>query len=132
EVWFYINDFFKYALGVAKVKLDWIVPNTPWLEEIAKNPSFQPYDIQFVSEISLAFLVNKLRSEEIEQMVVISPYYDKSGKTIELLHQHLQPQKVDVIVDQHSVLLPTDIFESSHYHFHFWADVIESFDEKIN
>lgn len=65
-------------------------------------------------------------------MVVISPYYDKSGKTIELLHQHLQPQKVDVIVDQHSVLLPTDIFEFAHYNFHFWGDVMESFDEEIN
>ena len=132
EVWFYINDFFQHAIGVAKVKLDWIIPNTPWLEDLEKSPSFEVNDIQFVSENSLVFLINELRSKEIEHMVVISPYYDKSGKTIELLQKHLQPQKVDVIVDQHSVLLPTDIFESSHYHYHFWEDVIESFDEKIN
>lgn len=132
EVWLYINDFYKHALGVAKVKLDWILSNTPWLEEITKNTSFETNDIQFVSESSLAFLINKLRSKEIEHMVVISPFYDKSGKTIDLLHQHLQPQKVDVIVDQHSLLLPTDIFESAHYNFHFWTDVIESFDDKIN
>lgn len=130
--WLYINQFFQYALGVAKVKLDWITTNTPWLEELVKSPSFEVNDIQFVSESSLAFLVNELRSKEIEHMVTISPYYDKSGKTIELLQQHLKPQKVDVIVDQHSDLLPTEIFNSSHYQFHFWEDVIESFDEKIN
>lgn len=130
--WLYINQFFPYALGVAKVKLGWIKTNTPWLEELVKSPSFEVNDIQFVSESSLAFLVNELRSKEIEHMVTISPYYDKSGKTIELLQQHLKPQKVDVIVDHHSVLLPTDIFEFSHYHYHFWQDVIESFDEEIN
>ncbi|MFV0156111.1 phospholipase D-like domain-containing protein [Empedobacter falsenii] len=130
--WLYINQFFQYALGVAKVKLDWIPTNTPWLEELVKSPSFEVNDIQFVSESSLAFLINELRSKKIEKMVVISPYYDKSGKTIELLQQHLQPQKVDVIVDQHSTLLPTDIFESDHCHFHFWADVVESYDEEIN
>lgn len=130
--WLYINQFFPYALGVAKVKVDWITTNTPWLEELVKSPSFEVNDIQFVSESSLAFLINELRSKEIEQMVVISPYYDKSGKTIELLQQHLQPQKVDVIVDQHSALLPTNIFESDLYHFHFWTDVVESFDEEIN
>lgn len=132
EVWVYINQFFQYALGVAKVKLDWITTNTPWLEELLKSPSFEVNDIKFVSESSLAFLINELGSKIIEQMVVVSPYYDKSGKTIEVLHQHLQPQKVDVILDQHSTLLPIDILETAPYHFHFWADVVESFDEEIN
>lgn len=132
EVWVYINQFFQYALGVAKVKLDWITTNTPWLEELEKIVGLETSEIQFVSESSLAFLINELGSKIIEQMVVVSPYYDKSGKTIELLQQHLQPQKVDVILDQHSTLLPIDILETAPYHFHFWTDVVESFDEEIN
>lgn len=142
-VWNYLQPYLDKSLGFIPQKIEWMRKQSPWLAELPLaddwiNLESLNTQIKFIGntpETSTYFQISQdVPSEELEEMTVISPYYDRSGKQLEQLIGHFEPKMMRCIVDPNSGLLPSELNEStaSRISFHSWSDCKDDYEDTFN
>ena len=142
-VWNYLQPYLDKSLGFIPQKIEWMRKQSPWLAELPLadgwiNLESLNTQIKFIGntpETSTYFQISQdIPSEELEEMTVISPYYDRSGKQLEQLIGHFEPRMMRCIVDPNSGLLPSELNEStaSRISFHSWSDCKDDYEDTFN
>lgn len=134
EVLNYINSFTKDLKGFTKEKLRWIKEYSPWLDSM-ENTSLGKFhildlknEIMFLANDSNGGIYNKLidslPKEEILEIIVISPYFDRKGRIIEAFYNEFGDAKISVLMDDKSGIYPTDMNSviSDDISFYSWSD----------
>lgn len=133
EAWEYLKTYFPLALGVGSEKLNWFTNNSPWISTLgnliyneSKNPIL--YTKSFYKNI-----LKEVPKEDLHEITIISPYFDKEGKVIQNLQKDFKPQKINVLIDE-SGILPTEFpFEKyDNVEFYHWKDAKNDFNENFN
>lgn len=118
QVWKYLQHYTKESKGFVNQQIEWITKYSPWLNELPQVEGEIPFDsinqsIHFVSnrnELSIyEQLVSIVPQEDVLELTVISPYFDKKGSVLKQLLEHYNPAVFNCIVDVNSGLLPSDI-----------------------
>jgi len=136
-VWDYLQPYINDALGFVKMKYKWIINHSPWLEELKIeenkiNLKSINTTLNFISNKSNTSLYNQLLTfvpnNDIEEITIISPFYDKQGLFITNLYNDYKPKKINVIIDLKSETLPYDIdTETKKYiSFYNWQECIKN------
>ncbi|MEC9160100.1 MAG: hypothetical protein VX710_06760 [Bacteroidota bacterium] len=142
-VWNYLQPYLDKSLGFVPQKIEWMRKQSPWLAELTITDDWINLEslntkIKFIGnslEISTYSQISQLvPSEELEEMTIISPYYDRSGKQLEQLIGHFEPKKIRCIVDLNSGSLPSELNESTAYRisFHSWSDCKDDYEDTFN
>lgn len=139
-VWHYLQPFLNQSLGFVPQKIEWIRKHSPWLEELPIADSWiniQSLGIEakFVSNTEQAStyrqLIDNVPNKNIEQITVVSPYYDRSGTQLIQLKKHFNPSRFKCMVDPKSGLLPTEV-STEGIDFYNWADCKKDYEETYN
>ncbi len=118
QVWNYLQHYTKESKGFVNQQIEWITKYSPWLNELPQVEGEIPFDsigqsIHFVSnknELSIyEQLVTIVPRGDVQELTVISPYFDKKGSVLKQLLEHYNPIVFNCIVDVNSGLLPSDI-----------------------
>ncbi|WP_271424776.1 hypothetical protein [Aequorivita sinensis] len=139
-VWQYLQPFLNQSLGFVPQKLEWIRKHSPWLEELPVtnawvNLESLGMELKFLANTNQASiysqLIENIPNKDIEQITVVSPYYDRSGHQLLQLKNHFQPAKLKCIVDPQSGLLPINVATEG-IDFYNWADCKQDYDSTVN
>jgi hypothetical protein len=142
-VWNYLQPYLDKSLGFIPQKIEWMRKQSPWLAELPiadywiKLESLNT-QIKFIGNTTVTSTYSQISRdvpiEEVEEMTVISPYYDRTGQQLEQLIGHFEPNRIRCIVDLNSGLLPTELNEdiASRISFHSWADCKDDYEETFN
>src|SRR5690606_11497803 len=139
-VWQYLQPFLNQSLGFVPQKIEWIRKHSPWLEELPVtnawvNLESLGMELKFLANTNQASIYNQLieniPNKDIEQITVVSPYYDCSGQQVLQVKDHFQPAKLKCIVDPQSGLLPINIATDG-IDFYNWADCKQDYDSTFN
>ncbi len=142
-VWKYLQPLLNKSLGFIPQKIDWIRKQSPWLNELPIaddwiNLVSLDLRVRFMSNTGSSSLylqlVSSIPSREVEELTVISPYYDRNGRLISLLKDTYKPDFMRCLVDPNSGLLPLDLEQTvaDQISFHSWSDCKKDYDEKYN
>ena len=105
------------SLGFIPQKIEWMKKHSPWLSELPVSSDWIKIDslgleIKFLgnTEDNSIFnqLTNNISSSGIEELTIISPYYDKSGAQLKQLINHFNPKKTSCLVDLNSGTVPSE------------------------
>jgi hypothetical protein len=132
-VYSYLNQLDRFCYGINKTKWDWVLKNTSWLQELVENNetksvlSSKEESIQVIAsfaDISIyKQLIESLPNEPLEDLVIISPYFNKKGQVIENLITDLKPNKVKVVVDSRFGTVPFQFNNTNKAQFFDWNKV---------
>lgn len=141
SAWSYLQGFFANAQGFNTQKLSWFSQYSPWLNNLEVSMDFvnvdKGVDIKFISNGSTSLyqqIVSVLPRQDVKQLTIISPYYDKSGQVIEQLITDVKANAIDCVVDAEYGLIPVDLSTklSKLISFYDWKDCNKEFKEKYN
>lgn len=119
-VWHYLVDLVDGEPGPARDALTWLEVRTPWLVQAEDDPTVRSWDLADGSrlgfwanepgqEVSIADrFAAELGSTSIEQMVVISPYWDGGLVALRSLISALRPTRTIVLIQPKECRFPTD------------------------
>ena len=118
QVWDYLKQYTKRSKGFVNQQIGWISQYSPWLNEI----KILRGEIKFESiNQSLYFISNNNKfsifeqlfrivpKEELDELTIISPYFDKEGKVLKQFLECYNPKTFTCLVDLNSGLLPIDL-----------------------
>jgi HKD family nuclease len=139
-VWKYLQPYLDKSLGFVPQKIEWIRKHSPWLMELPVTEDWINFEsiglqLKFIGNNDQESTFNQLTSnvpnKEVEELTIISPYYDKSGKQLKQLLEHFKPKKMKCLVDSNSGLLPTELdgASSTRISFYNWAECKEDYEE---
>lgn len=142
-VWSYLQPYLEKSLGFVSQKIDWMQQQSPWLKELPVTDKWiylksLETEIKFIGNRSktstFSQLVSNVPNQEIAEMTVVSPYYDKSGAQLNQLKEHFSPNVINCIVDSNSGLNPYDMDndKASQIRFYDWVDCKEDYNERFN
>ena len=142
-VWNYLQPYLDKSLGFIPQKIEWMRKQSPWLAELPIGDDWIKLEslntqIKFIGNTTKTSTYSQISqdvpSEEVEEMTIISPFYDKSGKQLEQLIGHFEPKMIRCIVDPKSGLLPTELNEdtASRINFHSWSDCKDDYEDTFN
>jgi len=138
--WKYLQPFLNQSLGFVPQKIQWIRKHSPWLDELPKANSWiniesLGIDLKFLANTDQASiyiqLLENVPNKNMEQITVVSPYYDRSGRQLIQLKNHFAPYKFNCIVDPKSGLLPMGASKEG-IDFYNWAECKKDYEETYN
>ena len=104
EIWAYLETYFPLALGVGSEKLNWFTNNSPWISTLGNligNNSENPIAL---TQSFYKNILKEIPKENVLEITVVSPYFDKEGKIIQQLQRDFSPQKINVFIDESGIL----------------------------
>lgn len=143
-VWEYFQPLFNDANGFNRQKINWIYHRAAWVNELPKllNDSFvninKQLEIAFVANTKTESIFNRLSSilpdTKLNELNIISPYFDENAGAIEVLKERFNPKVFNLITDSEFGLLPTKIDAKlkSQLNFFDWKDCLSDFDKRFN
>jgi hypothetical protein len=142
-VWNYLQPYLDKSLGFIPQKIEWMRKQSPWLAELPKTDDWINLEslntqIRFIGNSpetsTYSQISQNVPSEEVKEMTVISPYYDRSGKQLEQLIGQFEPKKIRCLVDPNSGLLPSELNEgtAARISFHSWSDCKDDYEDTFN
>lgn len=142
-VWSYLQTYLKQSLGFVQQKIEWIHKHSPWLNELPVsydwiNLSSLGNTVKFIAnsneQSSFKKLVDSLPENGIEELTIVSPYFDKSGSQLIQFINQFNPSKVNCLIDSISGTIPSEINEqiASQINFYNWSDCRGDFDSIYN
>lgn len=143
SAWEYLKRMAGNLHGANKQKLKWIEQFSPWIKEL---PASQPSGLLKSSGINIEFLANtedqsifnqlvkSVPNDNVEEVTVVSPYYDNRGQLLQDLYTHYQPRNMRCCIDSKSGLLPHKLPEEwkQKISFHEWSEVKKDVHELHN
>lgn len=139
-VWKYLQPYLDKSLGFVPQKIEWIRKHSPWLMDLPVTEDWINFEsiglqLKFIGNTDQKSTFNHLTAnvpnKEVEELTIISPYYDKSGKQLKQLLEYFNPKQMKCLVDSNSGLLPTelDVASSTKISFYNWAECKEDYEE---
>ena len=133
EIWAYLETYFPLALGVGSEKLNWFTNNSPWISTLGNligNNSENPI---VLTQSFYKNILKEIPKENVLEITVVSPYFDKEGKIIQQLQRDFSPQKINVFIDESGILPSEFPFEKySNVKFYHWKDAKNDFNDNFN
>ena len=133
EIWAYLETYFPLALGVSSEKLNWFTNNSPWISTLGNligNNSENPI---VLTQLFYKNILKEIPKENVLEITVVSPYFDKEGKIIQQLQRDFSPQKINVLIDESGILPSEFPFEKySNVKFYHWKDAKNDFNDNFN
>ena len=133
EIWAYLETYFPLALGVGSEKLNWFTNNSPWISTLGNligNNSENPIAL---TQSFYKNILKEIPKENVLEITVVSPYFDKEGKIIQQLQRDFSPQKINVFIDESGILPSEFPFEKySNVKFYHWKDAKNDFNDNFN
>lgn len=137
--WTYLQSFTSKAKGVVQLKTgEWIERNTSWLSELPNVTYGEMFSYGKGQSLTLLWQQKSLRLYEqirnniagktVEEITVISPYYDKDGLILERYAADYVPKNVKVVMDE-TGLLPVDFSPTASFSFYDWKEVAKTDEE---
>lgn len=128
----YLKSLKPFCYGSNIQKWDWLIKNSQWLSDIS-NASINDVAINNNEELILlkSFadasiynqLLENLPKEALENLTIISPYYNKNGSFLTNLLNDLKPETVDIVVDSRFGTVPYQFTSQEHIQFHEWEGI---------
>ncbi len=133
EAWEYLKTYFPLALGVGSEKLNWFTNNSPWISTLGNLIDNESKNQVLFTKSFYKNILEEVPKEDLHEITIISPYFDKEGQVIQNLHRDFKPQKINVLIDE-SGILPTEFpFEKyDNVEFYHWKDAKNDFNENFN
>ena len=133
EIWAYLENYFPLALGVSSEKLNWFTNNSPWISTLGNligNESKEPI---VLTQSFYKNILKEIPKENVLEISVVSPYFDKEGKVIQQLQRDFSPQKINVLIDESGILPSEFPFEKyNNVKFYHWKDAKNEFNDNFN
>ena len=133
EIWAYLETYFPLALGVGSEKLNWFTNNSPWISTLGNligNNSENPIAL---TQSFYKNILKEIPKENVLEITVVSPYFDKEGKIIQQLQRDFSPQKINVFIDESGILPSEFPFEKyDNVKFYHWKDAKNDFNDNFN
>lgn len=133
EAWLYLNSLFKFAKGISVEKLKWISSNANWLDDLKLISKNTNPDVRLITNNFYNTILDELPKKELKKITIVSPYYDQKGKLIENLYNDLEPERMKVLIEENSGILPYD-FPFHNYlniDFYSWKNSKLDFDDSL-
>ena len=142
-VWSYLQTYLKQSLGFVQQKIEWIHKHSPWLNELPIsydwiNLTSLGNTVKFIAnsneQSSFKTLVDSLPENGIEELTIVSPYFDKSGSQLIQFINQFNPSKVNCLIDSISGTIPSELNAqiASQINFYNWSDCRGDFDSIYN
>ena len=142
-VWSYLQSYLKQSLGFVQQKIEWIHKHSPWLNELPIsydwiNLTSLGNTVKFIAnsneQSSFKTLVDSLPENGIEELTIVSPYFDKSGSQLIQFINQFNPSKVNCLIDSISGTIPSELNAqiASQINFYNWSDCRGDFDSIYN
>ena len=114
SVWHYIRQMLNTDDRSVRQQIDWMRPRTPWLTEVAVEG--EPLTLSDKTKgmlvrtdsnttISQRF-IDLIGNEQVEHLVVLSPYWDDQLAALKNIIQALDPKKISLLVQCTQPLFP--------------------------
>ena len=116
QAWKYLERFNTQADGINAEKLLWVKQRAPWIDELL-SANF-PKEIVLNDKLGVQLLTNgendsiynqlidALPRKELNELNIISPYFDERGKFLTEVLEDFAPQTVNCITDTQFGILP--------------------------
>lgn len=133
EIWAYLETYFPLALGVGSEKLNWFTNNSPWISTLRNLISNNSENPIVLTQLFYKNILKEIPKENVLEITVVSPYFDKEGKIIQQLQRDFSPQKINVFIDESGILPSEFPFEKySNVKFYHWKDAKNDFNDNFN
>jgi len=128
----YLKKLQPFCLGSNLKKWEWPEKNTSWLSElpnleINNDVIHNNEKLILISSFSDSSMYNELLenlpSEPLENITIISPYYNKNGQIITNLINDLKPKTIDIVIDSRFGTVPYKFSNQHNVQFHEWSDI---------
>ncbi len=135
ESWDYLKSLHQDLGKSAQLKIKTLEQNCSILKNIdtAKialaYPSPDDGQISWLSTMNNQSIFHQLKArinDDIEEITLMCPYYDKAGKLIQLLDEAFQPEKINIILQEKFGAPPIQLEVADHMHIHDWNHVNET------
>lgn len=142
-VWNYLQTYLNQSLGFVKQKIEWINKYSPWLNEIPVsydwiNLNSIGNDVKFIANSNEHSIFKKLADSipklVIEELTIISPYYDKTGAQLIQLINQFKPKKINCIIESTSGSVPSELDKqvAAQISFYNWSVCKGDFNSTYN
>ena len=133
EIWAYLETYFPLALGVGSEKLNWFTNNSPWISTLRNLISNNSENPIVLTQLFYKNILKEIPKENVLEITVVSPYFDKEGKIIQQLQRDFSPQKINVLIDESGILPSEFPFEKyNNVKFYHWKDAKNDFNDNFN
>lgn len=134
--WTYLQTFTIKSEGVIQLKTqEWIQRNTPWLNDLPEVKYGDLINYGRGQSLSLLWQQNKLSlykqlqaklaGKTVQEISIVSPYYDEDGLILGRYMEDFAPKRIHVVMDE-TGLIPVDFSPSKNYQFYDWKDVVKT------
>ena len=139
-VWKYLQPYLDKSLGFIPQKIEWMRKYSPWLADLPIADSWinlksLGMQLKFIGNTDQSGTFNQLidsvPNKKVEELIIISPFYDRSGKQLIQLKEHFKPKQMKCLVEPNSGLLPTGA-SIKQINFYNWADCKRDYEETYN
>ena len=141
SAWEYLKPFLDKSLGFIPQKIQWMRKHSPWLSELPVSSDWVNIDslgleMKFLgnskSNSIFSQLASNIPNSEIDELTIISPYFDKSGAQLKQLVNHFEPKKTSCLVDLNSGTVPSDLDIETNINYYDWAECKDDYDNTFN
>lgn len=133
SAWNYLKQLSLTVKGVNHERItSWITDNSKWLKEL---PAVEDFQFNVISENeSVAFLYNSSEStiwesllrltgnDDVREIIIVSPYYDLSGKALIEIKKEFPAANINVVLDENGVL-PHKLLNVNDFTFFDWKEI---------
>jgi hypothetical protein len=142
-VWNYLQAFLEQTYGSIKEKIRAIGNYSPWLNELPATSDWIEINslnlrIAFigntVSGSGFQQIIEKVPAVDMEEVNIISPFYDASGNFLKQIKEYYKPNQMRCLLDPNSGLLPKDLDPdvAKEISFYAWAQCKKDYEDTYN
>ena len=136
QVWAYICSFLPHLPRLLSIQLGWMEENSEWLSKLLNTDS--PVNETVITEdsIEVSFVCNiesdsiytqirnKLINATVTRLIVVSPFYDVNGGSIDKLSREFHIPEIQLIIDPDNGTVPHAFSEqNARISIYKWCDV---------
>jgi hypothetical protein len=143
SAWTYLKSFTQHFKATNLRKLNWIEDYAPWMKELPLDSNHGTIEQQ---GLDTWFMRNKpdssifsqtaavIPAAEVQEITVVSPYYDEQGSLLDKLHAHYSPESLHCVSDYKTGLLPHKLDDALRAKISFfdWSTLREDYNSGVN
>ena len=139
--WEYLKPFLDKSLGFIPQKIEWMKKHSPWLNNLPISSDWIKLnsiglEVKFLGNSNGNSIFSQLSSNvsnsDIEEITIISPYFDKSGEQLNQLVSHFQPRRTSCLVDLNSGTVPSALENGKEIFYYEWSNCKDDYDKTFN
>lgn len=139
--WEYLKPFLDKSLGFIPQKIEWMKKHSHWLSDLPVTSDWIKLnslglEVKFLANLIGNSIFSQLSanipSSDVDNLTIISPYFDKSGAQVKQLISLYSPQQTSCLVDINSGTVPSELEDENRIDFYDWAECRDDYDNTFN